>query len=151
MDCFESVPNTVISRILIPYLPIHDAVNLASVNKLYRTVIGPELKKHISFSYKDGAVIFRRNCKMTVIKNCTKILISSKISNSVREFFLRFEYYRRIKNSGYDSYDSYSNYNAYPFETKIKKYVTNIYRWNLKDGPIHIQHIYKMLISIKFL
>jgi hypothetical protein len=125
MDCFESVPNAVIAHTLIPYLRIQEAVNLSSVNKLCRTVIGPELKKHISFSYKDGAVIFRKNCKMTVIKNCTKILISSKISNSVREFFLKFEYYRRIKNSGYDSYDSYANYNAYPFETKIKKYVIN--------------------------
>lgn len=122
MDCFESVPNEVIARTLIPYLRIQDAVNFSSVNKLCRTIINPELKKHISFSYKDGAVIFRRNCKMIVIKNCTKILISSKISNTVREFFLKFEYYRRIKNSGYDSYDSYANYNAYPFETKIKKY-----------------------------
>ena len=129
MTCFESIPDAVIIHKLLPYLDIKEVVNLSSISKLCRTVIGPELKKHISFSYKDGAVIFRRNCKMIVIKNCTKILISSKISNNVREFFLKFEYYRCIRNSGYDSYDSYdsyTNYNAYPFETKIKKYGINM-------------------------
>ena len=125
MDCFESVPDAVIAHTLIPYLRIQEAVNPSSVNKLCRTVISPELKKHISFSYENGAVIFRRKCKKTKIKNCTRILISSKISNTVREFFLRFEYYRRIKNPGYDSNDSYDNYDEYPYETKTIKSVIN--------------------------
>jgi hypothetical protein len=122
MSCFDSIPDAVIAHTMIPYLPMKDAVTLASVDKHCREVIIPELKKHISFSYKDGSVIFLRKCKRTTIKNCTRILISSKISNTKRHFFLKFEYYARIKNPGYDSNDSYANYNAYPYETKTKKY-----------------------------
>jgi len=121
MSCFDSIPDAVIAHTMIPYLPMKDAVTLASVDKHCREVIIPELKKHISFSYKDGAVIFRRNCKKTVIKNCTRILISSKISNTERHFFLKFEYYARIK-TAYDLNDAYTDYNAYTYKTKTKKY-----------------------------